>query len=871
MIDNIETRLVVGGHTTKRTLVRFLCVITDSAPGELISCGTQYDFWLARLAEYDRRESILLPLPAGFHHATPHRLHTRTPIRTPFRTPFRTPLEHPNPPPPTRNALHDEANRDLFELLFTILSPEHLDSPSLLNPDADLNSFRTRIQESGVRLQVESNDNRCNILAGDNDKLDQAIATKYTPFLDRFCMPPRKSAIQSFLHFALQIDQEHPGIGILQLEKFGGTKGYGRKLVAVLPGDTPVNFYKNGKQWLPNLYKAIAGNNLSEYDVCFLLTKLHRYHNEAAFEDVCRTKSNMAKKFKLDPYRQIAMFHHTNLTYEQGRGMRPFLNADNCNPLQSERIIRKLEAIVDIKPIFTTFQENKTNRHAWFLPVDDAVCSEVSSWSQPTDELHIILSADHGHGSFRANVAVLFIREGQVERTKNILVGNIECRKDSRAVLRSSGLANAINTGLKKVQDRIDTPLKLKATGDLAWFSLALGKENMSGSHCWRCQLRWSEFQKNPSKVGNKWTICLVKETHAKLESGELKRTVPSEAKGIKNLPLFDCIEPDNWMTPILHAVDLETNAIFDYLQKYVWYRIEDIPLELILAREAKADADNAVEDCWLKVLEAEEYANHMEIELHSISPEAEMEFDDDEHEFEYRQQAAVLDVAVASVDEAKELHKAANAELKKANRELKKLEENTKNYGKVSQDLWMTIQRKLHKDYNVHISSYHGGDMEGNECRRLLRNAEIIMEDIKSILVAHLGQLPDDEKERRADQAEVELFCAGFTRLFQYMDLISHYCYQPYGSMSDADVENSEKAITLASELWLLLMPTIPMKIHAWQHLKEDLRQYRGMKSHNEQQIERTHQDGKKHDRRLRCFRDFEKKPTTSFDTLPR
>ena len=253
--------------------------------------------------------------------------------------------------------------------------------------------------------------------------------------------------------------------------------------------------------------------------------------------------------------------------------------------------------------------------------------------------------------------------------------------------------------------------------------------------------------------------------------------------------------------------------------------------------------------------------ANHMEIELHSISPEAEMEFDDDEHEFEYRQQAAVLDVAVASVDEAKELHKAANAELKKANRELKKLEENTKNYGKVSQDLWMTIQRKLHKDYNVHISSYHGGDMEGNECRRLLRNAEIIMEDIKSILVAHLGQLPDDEKERRADQAEVELFCAGFTRLFQYMDLISHYCYQPYGSMSDADVENSEKAITLASELWLLLMPTIPMKIHAWQHLKEDLRQYKGMKSHNEQQIERTHQDGKKHDRRLWCFRDFEKK----------
>ena len=562
----------------------------------------------------------------------------------------------------------------------------------------------------------------------------------------------------------------------------------------------------------------------------------------------------------MDPYRQIAMFHETNLTNEQGRVMRPFFNADRCNPLQSERVIRKLEANVDIKPDFTTFQEKKSLKHAWILPVDGVVCAEIDSWGKPTDEIHVIFSADHGQGSFRANISVVFISQGKVERVKNFLVGNVECKKDTRDVLIDSGIAPKLNAALKRLHDKLGNQVKLKATGDLAWYSLALGKENMAGHHCWRCQLSHKQFQTDPCKTGLKWTLRLMRKRLQKLESGELKRT-PGNEKGITALPLFDCIEPKDWMVPILHAVDLEVNAPFHYLQRYVWNRVEDIPVELILARDAKADASNAVDDCWAEVLEAEQYENEMEIELHQICPEDDMVFDDEDHDAEYQQQAAVLDAAKESTAEAKSRHKQAKDVLKQANQALKKLEENHKKYGKVNQDLWMTIQRKLNKDYNVHISSYHGGDMEGNECRRLLRKAEVIMDDIKSILTEHLNGLSNEDKVMRANATEIELFCSGFKRLFQYMDLISHYSYQPFGSMTDGDLQDSTTAIKLASELWLKLMPTIPMKVHAWQHLADDLKQYRGMKSHNEQAIERAHQDGKKHDRRLKCFRDFEKK----------
>jgi hypothetical protein len=60
---------------------------------------------------------------------------------------------------------------------------------------------------------------------------------------------------------------------------------------------------------------------------------------------------------------------------------------------------------------------------------------------------------------------------------------------------------------------------------------------------------------------------------------------------------------------------------------------------------------------------------------------------------------------------------------------------------------------------------------------------------------------------------------------------------------------------------MWHRLLPTIPMKVHVWHHLKEDLEKYRGLESHHEQQIERAHQDGKKNERRLGALQDFEKK----------
>ena len=157
--------------------------------------------------------------------------------------------------------------------------------------------------------------------------------------------------------------------------------------------------------------------------------------------------------------------------------------------------------------------------------------------------------------------------------------------------------------------------------------------------------------------------------------------------------------------------------------------------------------------------------------------------------------------------------------------------------------------------------STYRGGDLEGNECWRLLRHAVPALDAVKALLVTHLATMSAEEKEKRANIEEINLFIRAFQRLFQYMDVMSHYCYQPMGSLTDKDLAAVDRCVFNAATLWQNLMPTVPMKVHAWQHMREDLLRLGGLKSHNEHGIERSHQAAVRDNKRLAAIRDFEKK----------
>ena len=127
-------------------------------------------------------------------------------------------------------------------------------------------------------------------------------------------------------------------------------------------------------------------------------------------------------------------------------------------------------------------------------------------------------------------------------------------------------------------------------TGDLAFYSLILGKEHMAPHWCWRCMLtkkQWTEG-KDDIRVGDPWTVANMQEHLHKLETGELNKKKPAQQKGITKRMLVDCMDMRNIPVPPLHNNELFVNTPIKELLCWINHRIEKLPLKLIIGRSLK-------------------------------------------------------------------------------------------------------------------------------------------------------------------------------------------------------------------------------------------------------------------------------------------
>ena len=210
----------------------------------------------------------------------------------------------------------------------------------------------------------------------------------------------------------------------------------------------------------------------------------------------------------------------------------------------------------------------------------------------------------------------------------------------------------------------------------------------------------------------------------------------------------------------------------------------------------------------------------------------------------------ALIEEALGMVTEAKLEYKVCKKEYGKAAAEARKLEKG-KQYGAMTQPLRQEIDGLLAELFNILRSSYHGGDYEGNYCRKLVRLGDETMAAVESLLLT----VPRAQRAAGCSDEEVKRYCQAFKRLFQYFDLLSSYCYQPYGSISNEEMVDIKNLGLYLDRLWRKLSRNVPPKVHVWQHLIHDLDKLRGMKSHQEAKLESAHQDGVKTDLRFRAM----------------
>ena len=365
--------------------------------------------------------------------------------------------------------------------------------------------------------------------------------------------------------------------------------------------------------------------------------------------------------------------------------------------------------------------------------------------------------------------------------------------------------------------------------GDLSYQLLCQGREGYASFWCAFCMFGKSDWEKTgAAKIGPAWTLENMQDMLVKVQSST-KKLKSHEKKGLTNKqPIFDAIKLENYITPPLHAVDLFINSIKDLFDAYVDHRLEDCPQETLEARWEEADRKEDERKHFQDLKETELLLTASR-ELGDANLVAEAE--------------AALKQITAEYKKAKELFGKAAASARKL--------EKTKQYGALSQTLRQQIDGLLAELFNILRSAYHGGDMEGNYCRKLMRLAEEAMDQVENLLLT----VPQMQRAPGCSNDEINKYCRAFKRMFQYMDVLSHSCYQPFGTITDSELVNINALVVKMDRLWRKLSKNTPPKVHAWQHLASDLDRFRGLKYHNESKIEVSHQIGRQTELRFRSM----------------
>ena len=290
----------------------------------------------------------------------------------------------------------------------------------------------------------------------------------------------------------------------------------------------------------------------------------------------------------------------------------------------------------------------------------------------------------------------------------------------------------------------------------------------------------------------------------------------------------------------VLHVVDLHANTLMKNMFNWIHWRIEPVQVEIAkcrlpLAREIdrEEEAKEALSECIQSLASYEEQKQEFEL-VGTLNQDEELE---------------LADLKLIIVDTKKERTELDKA-LKKAKAKTKKAvtavnqASSKKEYGALTQANRQGIDEKLERAFHLFRASHHGGDFLGGGLREAMKKSKPIMD---------VGlEVVKEEEDAKADEAEINHYFLGNTIQFQLFGLMSSMCYQPYGSLTDEDMETAKRIVTLFNKMWRLMFPSVPPKTHMWDHLLENLELTRGMKFHNKNPVEVEHQIGTTLERRL-------------------
>jgi hypothetical protein len=242
-----------------------------------------------------------------------------------------------------------------------------------------------------------------------------------------------------------------------------------------------------------------------------------------------------------------------------------------------------------------------------YKPVDRVIQHEITQNNIVTEEfletvasVDFVVGGDHGKGKFRM-VLMILLRTRDPEKFKKFrfTVGELQCKKDTADLLRRSflpiqnkAIKNIVNGGWFLVYTTndgtvnlsfstlapgevanptivCDVPTRVFGAGDLAFYAAVLGKEDMERIWCTWCKIRKAEWsQRGPMEDEISNIDTMIKQFEEGLEG--------AARMGMKEAPIWDCIEPENYLFPVLHVQLGLINDLINWLYNWINENVEE-------------------------------------------------------------------------------------------------------------------------------------------------------------------------------------------------------------------------------------------------------------------------------------------------------
>jgi hypothetical protein len=510
--------------------------------------------------------------------------------------------------------------------------------------------------------------------------------------------------------------------------------------------------------WVSNLLFALGGDNGQEDTLLDFLSFLSR---SEAYRDIWEegVRLNGYPMPTIDEVTTKAIQSMANINREQMRQLRSCLRTELGSPLFATEY--KISQIVNLEyevPVTGTYKYG-SERIPWSYK---SVVKCFKLWMKTRllkdterakgyKQIDICINLDHGKGHSR--ISANFISRfqdsdgGWHEESYPCALGNARCLHDNAEIIlktfgvlldedlisiqTSGGLCITTDNKVELAADTDDAngtiiPVELFLASDILLYAIALGKEGSAGWWCTYCKLKRDDWQAAGHARGRAWTIEELAEHAGELVGSETAR----ERMGVKTRPVFESIPISHYITPILHITigkgnDILTSFIEEMqaaAEGYTDGYIEAQKKMLVTKEELGVSQDQLASF----LMHNRDYISDLKRQrrrTRTLAPEA--------------QNLVALELESLE-EEMKELqdiidsNKISQAEAKKQFEMEQRQEENSKAWG---QPIRAKVDEIMY-NHGIDRSAAFGGKIDGNDCRRLMANADTIVGEVMEFVL---------------------------------------------------------------------------------------------------------------------------------------